>query len=73
MLKGGSKYEFQHVPSLKKRTGHQYRAPGGSWMLRPVETLSLISFLIQILLYVVPVLVVGTVLSGTIQKAYVTI
>ncbi|KAJ5151556.1 hypothetical protein N7492_009851 [Penicillium capsulatum] len=73
MLKGGSKYEFKHVPSLKKRTTRQYRAVGGAGIFRPVETLSCIAFLIQALLYVVPLYVVGRVLSGTIQTAYTAV
>ncbi|KAJ5648449.1 hypothetical protein N7490_004821 [Penicillium lividum] len=70
MLKGGSKYEFKHVPSLKKRTNRQYRETGGAGIFRPVETLSCVSFLIQVLLYVVPLFVMGKVLSGAIQTVY---
>lgn len=72
MLKGGSKYEFQHVPSLKKRTNFQYRKTGSAGVFRPVETLSGIAFLIQVLFYLAPLFVVGTVFSGAIQKVYTT-
>ncbi|QKX55157.1 uncharacterized protein TRUGW13939_02249 [Talaromyces rugulosus] len=71
MLKGGSKYEFKHVPSLKKRTTFQYRPIGGAGMFRPVETLSCIAFLIQVLLYAAPIFVAGKVLSGYIQPVHV--
>lgn len=73
MLKGGSKYEFKHVPSLKKWTYRQYREAGEAGFLRPVETLSLLSLLFQVLLYAAPLIVMGTVFSGTIQSAYAAV
>lgn len=73
MLKGGSKYAFKHVPSLKKRTGFQYRKDGSAGVFRPVETLSGIAFLIQILFYIAPLFVVGNlVFSGAVQSVYTT-
>lgn len=73
MLKGGSKYAFKHVPSLKKRTGFQYKDTSKASFFRPVETLSFISFLIQVLLYAAPLVVVGTVFSGAIQSPAITV
>lgn len=64
MLKGGSKYEFKHVLSLKKRTGFQYRKDGSAGIFKPVETLGGFAFLIQVLFYAAPLFVVGNLVSS---------
>lgn len=72
MLKGGSKYEFKHVPSLKKWTYRQYREGEGARIFRPVEILSCVFILIQGLLYVAPLLVVIKFLGEAISTTSTT-